>query len=595
MLLFLLSILYWKATAGDGEVYSSYENIRNINKIEDHLVELLSDYIADERDRLDSLERFQQYVEKSKNYTEPGETYIKYPTNQFNVIHRFVADWNNLENWTKSRNDAIYSAFNTYKKFFPSQEDVKGAITAIHRLQDIYKIKASHFSRGEPLYSELDSVTLLGQPFNEKALLLFVKNAYEKEEWLKCAGWGQQAFHQLQIHKEYDPPSSSLWFDLADHFAYCLYKAGEIHHAVEVTAEILLHYPTHKRMLGNMRYFKELIEKGKVDETRSKRSVISEPLVNLGEVTEEDVEITFVPRLYPGADQVVLSWDEINGVIQDKYNKNRDERMRKYQKLCKENPPLTPKIKKQIDRLTCYYKQDTPRSYLKPIKVEIAWPSPRITIFHDLISDEEADVLKSLAQPRLKRATVHNKSTGKLENAPYRVSKTAWLENDLPEDKNGVVRRVNRRMEDATELSHDYAELQQVNNYGIGGQYEPHYDMATKHDFKVQKRSAGVTGNRIATMLVYIDEPVAGGATIFTDSGVRLLSKKNAAAFWYNLLPNGDPDLLTRHAGCPVLAGKKWVMNKWFHANDQIFTRPCDVQQFKRDKDTKLYDGKYTI
>ena len=32
---------------------------------------------------------------------------------------------------------------------------------------------------------------------------------------------------------------------------------------------------------------------------------------------------------------------------------------------------------------------------------------------------------------------------------------------------------------------------------------------------------------------------------------------QNAAVFWYNLLPNGDPDLLTRHAGCPVLAGKE--------------------------------------
>ena len=592
MLLILLSILYWNAT---GEVYSSYENIRYINEIEDHLVDLLYDYIAEERERLDTLERFQQYVENSKNYTEPGETYIKYPTNQFNVIHRFVADWNNLENWTKSRNEAIYSALDTYREFFPVQDDVNEAITAIHRLQDIYKITAGHFSRGGPLVSEKGSVSMLGQPFNEKSLLLFVKNAFEKAEWHKCADWGQQAYYQLQIHSKHNPPSSALWFDTADYFAYCLYQAGEIYYALEVTVEMLVHYPDHDRLVGNLNYYSALLKNGPVNKIRSRRSVISEPLVNLSDVSDDDVEITFIPKLYPGADQVVFTEDWINQEIQDKHNEKWVERLLKYQKLCRENPHLTLEMKKQIDRLICYYKQDTPRSYLKPIKVEIAWPSPRITVFHDLISDEEGDALMSLAQPHLNRATVHNKDTGELENAHYRVSKTAWLENDLPEDKNGIVRRVNRRMEDATELSHDYAELQQVNNYGIGGQYEPHYDMTTLHDLEVQERSAGAHGNRIATLLVYLAEPLAGGATIFTDSGVRLLSKKNAAVFWYNLLPNGDPDLITRHAGCPVLAGTKWVMNKWFHANDQIFTRPCDLQQFKRDKDTKLYNGKYTI
>ena len=52
--------------------------------------------------------------------------------------------------------------------------------------------------------------------------------------------------------------------------------------------------------------------------------------------------------------------------------------------------------------------------------------------------------------------------SGKLENAEYRVSKTAWLDDDMQADTERMVRRVNRRMEDATELSHENAELQQV-------------------------------------------------------------------------------------------------------------------------------------
>lgn len=33
---------------------------------------------------------------------------------------------------------------------------------------------------------------------------------------------------------------------------------------------------------------------------------------------------------------------------------------------------------------------------------------------------------------------------------------------------------------------------------------------------------------------------------------------QGSAVFWYNLHKNGEVDLNTRHAGCPVLVGNKW-------------------------------------
>ena len=43
----------------------------------------------------------------------------------------------------------------------------------------------------------------------------------------------------------------------------------------------------------------------------------------------------------------------------------------KYNKLCREYAPLTPEMKEQVAQLTCFYKQNTPRSVLQPIKVEV--------------------------------------------------------------------------------------------------------------------------------------------------------------------------------------------------------------------------------
>ena len=60
----------------------------------------------------------------------------------------------------------------------------------------------------------------------------------------------------------------------------------------------------------------------------------------------------------------------------------------------------------------------------------------------------------------------------------------------------------------------------------------------------------------------------AGGATVFPELNAVLRPLKGAAAFWYNLLPNGDGNELTRHAACPVLTGSKWGSLKYLLHND---------------------------
>ncbi len=55
---------------------------------------------------------------------------------------------------------------------------------------------------------------------------------------------------------------------------------------------------------------------------------------------------------------------------------------------------------------------------------------------------------------------------------------------------------------------------------------------------------------------------------------------QNDALFWYNLHRDGQPDLLTRHAGCPVLMGDKWVSNKWIRERGNEFRRPCALKPF---------------
>ncbi|XP_009867690.1 PREDICTED: prolyl 4-hydroxylase subunit alpha-3, partial [Apaloderma vittatum] len=158
----------------------------------------------------------------------------------------------------------------------------------------------------------------------------------------------------------------------------------------------------------------------------------------------------------------------------------------------------------------------------------------------------------------------------KQQKAEYRISKSAWLKDTA----DPVVRALEQRIAAVTglDLRPPYAEYLQVVNYGLGGHYEPHFDHATSRKSPLYRMKSG---NRIATVMIYLSAVEAGGSTAFIYANFSVPVVKNAALFWWNLRRNGDGDGDTLHAGCPVLAGDKWVANKWIHEHGQEFRRPC--------------------
>ena len=84
----------------------------------------------------------------------------------------------------------------------------------------------------------------------------------------------------------------------------------------------------------------------------------------------------------------------------------------------------------------------------------------------------------------------------------------------------------------------------------------------------------GVEGGgpcRYVTLLLYLNEPTAGGQTAFpkaTDpatgkQGLAIHPGKGSAVLFYNLLPDGNADSETLHAALPVIEGDKWLANFW--------------------------------
>lgn len=214
--------------------------------------------------------------------------------------------------------------------------------------------------------------------------------------------------------------------------------------------------------------------------------------------------------------------------------------------------------------------------------------APGVVMFRNFLTDAETELLLQVAQPKMARSVAFANSEYKPVN--FRTSQVAWLnDNDdtiiigrtnksssggggpgggvdsgevtstTTKSARAIVRRINKRIEWATRLDMAAAEQLQVNNYGIGGHYEPHYDWSSKADTKP-------AGNRLATFMIYLSDVAAGGYTAFPHLGVSATPRKNDAIFWYNLKPeDGTGEGSTLHAGCPVLEGTKWVANKWIH------------------------------
>mmetsp|Transcript_673 Transcript_673/g.893 ORF Transcript_673/g.893 Transcript_673/m.893 type:complete len:188 (+) Transcript_673:505-1068(+) len=106
-----------------------------------------------------------------------------------------------------------------------------------------------------------------------------------------------------------------------------------------------------------------------------------------------------------------------------------------------------------------------------------------------------------------------------------------------------------------------HMELPQVARYTEGQRYVAHYDGVDPKTPAGKAFCAG-GGQRICTVLMYLNEPESGGATSFQRLSVEILPKKGRAVIFFPGFLNGELDEDALHAGLPPV-GTKWVSQVW--------------------------------
>ncbi|XP_067670892.1 prolyl 4-hydroxylase subunit alpha-1-like isoform X1 [Haliotis asinina] len=516
------------ANVGRCELFTSMAHLQTALYAERDIAVTLKNYVENEEERLRQIKRLAEDLEThSVKALENPDYYLANPVNAFLFVKRFTLDWSkNVDNLLKNDSSETMRRYvDYYRQDLPSYEDLQGSAAALMRLQDTYKLDTSKIAQGD--LGGVQSTQLTAIDCFELGKL-----TYNSEDFYHTSLWMEHALEKLAT-QENKQNESDLRAEMLDYMAFSEYRKGNIKTALVFTEELLTLEPNHERASNNKRYYEKMLK---------------------------DKEASEQPR---GEEGTTFDMDP----VQHEYRRSYE--FQNYEALCRGESIMEIK---DVHKLACrYHTRNNPLLILMPAKEEDVFLDPWIVMYHDVMSDSEINAIKSIATPKLNRATVQNAKTGELEVATYRISKSAWLKHD----EHPVVARINARMEAITGLSMETAEELQVANYGLGGHYEPHFDFARREE-KDAFKSLG-TGNRIATFLFYMSDVEAGGATVFPYIGVKLFPKKGTAAFWYNLYKNGEGIYNTRHAACPVLVGTKWVSNKWIHERGQEFRRPCGL------------------
>ena len=190
---------------------------------------------------------------------------------------------------------------------------------------------------------------------------------------------------------------------------------------------------------------------------------------------------------------------------------------------------------------------------------------PILYVVDNFLSNDECDAFIKASEGKLQPSTVI--SPDKHIQHKSRTSENCWIEHDA----NEIVHEVSKRFSILVQMPIRNAEQYQLVYYKKGTEYKPHFD---SFDYETDdgKTNWEPGGQRMITVIAYLNDVEEGGETGFPELGIDIPPKKGDAVVFHNTLPidaGAHPKIHPRslHGGMPVLKGEKWMVNLWFREN----------------------------
>ncbi|KAH8384210.1 hypothetical protein KR200_002708, partial [Drosophila serrata] len=506
-----------RAVSG-AEFFSSVHMMTQAFEYEQKMLRQMQKFLNNNQEKLDFLKDTLRDFESERNEArEWGPAYFDSPVNKYLLNKRLTVDWQRVENLMETSTGE--KSLKRLQEVRIGKGELEGALDGILRLQFVYRLKAKDLANGI-----LDGVNYGYTQLNSEHCVDIARLALRDQHPRLAHSWLLEANERLTSSEE----------------------------SLELKPQILAMLVQAKAELGDLRgmneTYQELLQIQPASEEH-RRNYESFLLAQGDKVSHNESQIIEEHGPIPKEDEVVTPFQAFcltcSGHWEPKPHELRD--------------------------LRCGYLTEThPFLWIAPFKVEELNHDPLILLFHDVIYQSEIDAIKELTRNNLSRGQVTGLNSSSVSNV--RTSQTSFI----PVTAHKVLETIDKRVGIMTDLNMKYAEDHQFSNYGIGGHYGEHYDWFNQITIDSGLVSNPEHGNRIATVLFYLSDVTQGGGTAFTYLKKLVKPKKYSAVFWYNLHASGVGDLRTQHGACPIIAGSKWVQNRWIRELGQSDRRPCE-------------------
>lgn len=523
------------------DLFSATSKLEDLLSLESEIVRMVDKYLEAAQERIDTIKEYvtdYRELNRGRNVSQAitsGETssVVAHPVDAYLLLKRLTVEWASVEDAMLQHANATHELVQRVVLFregssFPVIEDLHGAAVALVRLQDTYNLNMTTLPTGTFTgVGLIENEFRSSKPLNARDCLFLGKHAFNKGYYDKAIEWFEAA-----VYRSDNEEDTSASRDEIEPF---------LEAAVQVHDDVLEKrgprgadwqtnpVPVNKSLARKLRYMESGAPK-------------------------------FIPKLYQ--------------------HQSYEEEEEHYSRLCRGERLRPIEIE---STLVCRYARSNPYMTLMPLQLEEKSLDPYIVIFHNFLTNVQTDTVIDLAKPKLTTSR-HRSPDGGFISSMVRTSKNAWLREGV--NSENFLTNLTKKIEAATSLhaiQPSAGEDYQVANYGIGGLYVTHTDyLMINPDPAAYSAWEHFMGDRFATFMVYLSDVEAGGATVFPRAGVTIWPQRGSAAFWWNLYRSGVGDENTRHGGCPVLHGSKWISNKWIHYNDQFQRHQCGMNTWDK-------------
>lgn len=184
------------------------------------------------------------------------------------------------------------------------------------------------------------------------------------------------------------------------------------------------------------------------------------------------------------------------------------------------------------------------------------WPGKALTLYmrRDFLDPETCAGLIQRIDANRRPSTVSDAN-----GDPFnRTSETCDL---FPGDP--LVDRVDALLDALAGQPASHGEVLQGQRYAQGQEFKWHTDYFEEGGPDWQANTA-VGGQRTWTLMVYLNQPEAGGATRFKRIDKTIQPEPGKLLAWHSLHADGRPNFDSLHAGLKVVRGTKYIITKWY-------------------------------